>query len=225
MKTVKINGKKYTYETDVSNITFKTFIAKFKQLLEVQNDAAETSIYDNIQLVSIILGCDYAEAMDAPAEVTADLLFWKDFELLKQDIPEYIELDDKKIKVSKNLTRYKLTAGQLEYFRQMTLNIRNKLAYPELSKVVKKIVEKEDLTPDEILRYNKYILDEYSEYCFISDKLCACMLQSIIFGRFRPQKNENFAKKLQDLPFSEVIPLAFFLISRCMQFLTNKANN
>lgn len=233
MKSVRINGKKYKYETDVSKIKFKDFKDKFIKLLEVQKESLNSTVYDKFSMISAILGCEYDEAMDAPAHIFDDLSFWVDFELIKQPVPKQIDLTSlfglksKKVNIPEKLTNLSLSTGQMEFFRQFYINARNQYSYPSMEETIQKITtgKESELTIEDVDKWNKFTLDMHSETIKNADILVSCILQTDVYGNFRPKKNVEFSEKLADLSFTQLVPIAFFLNQKLMKYWNDRQNS
>ena len=237
MKKITINGDNYNYESDINKITFKQFKEIVLRLEKVEKQYRHESWYDEIDMISAILNCDYATAMDAPAQLSNELRFWQNFSLISQEIPTYItvptgifellskvgiDYKNKKINIPEKLAGFSLTIGQLEFFKSYLSKVLLPLDYPELQDTLNKIKEKEQLTVKESFKYNEFILGTQIGHIKVANELAACILQTEFYGNFKPDRNKELANKLSELPFNQVVPIAFFLEISYNIYLKNR---
>jgi len=200
--------KNWKYPGNIKECTVEKYLKLFKYL------EGEKIMIDIAEITSIMLDCEYIDAMDIPERVWNDLQWTINDNLFNHlDPPKEIA----GVKVPKDLTKTDITIGQLSKFRQVILNHENKLKTDSLIQTLKRIEslnesQKESLNQNipekDLTELNNY----YNEIvkCTVSNMVQLC---NIIL---KPESNLN------QCSVTDVFSVAFFFIMRYYGSLLSK---
>lgn len=239
MLKTNINGTTYKYHSDINKITFKEFISKFSKIIDLHIEKLMSGFFDNVELTSIVLGCDYATAMDCPAHVTSKIIsIWKGFDFGNLAVPKWVDVPKDlqavigklkgkiktfKLNIEDDLYKYNPTNGQLQVFQDCMKKSSDNL--PNIDTLIEKVqAQGEEAEYNDMIEVNKYFLRLQGEYAKHSHVFSATILQSVFYGSFKSKRNNELASKLEQLPFNQILPIGFFFAVHSTNLLSSRAN-